>query len=84
MIDFERKARIYAEQNGIIEYSVNGTIMEYLSFYGPAEGWIYVAVELDCDKPREILREKAFGWHGWIPCWLKTETGATRYNYMEG
>ena len=85
MTEFERKALCYAEEYGIIEYSVNGSIMEYMSFYGPAEGWVYVAVELDREEPKEIIREQAFGWHGWIPYWLiKAENGGLKYNYMEG
>lgn len=85
MTEFERKALRYAEQNGIIEYAVNGSIMEYISFYGPAEGWVYVAVELDREEPKEFIREKAFGWHGWIPYWLKAQdNGGLLYNYMEG
>lgn len=85
MTDYAQKALIYAEQHGIIEYDVNGSIMEYMIFYGPAEGWVYVAVELDREEPMEIVRETAFGWHGWIPYWLmKASNGGLRYNYMEG
>lgn len=82
-MDYEKKALLYAEYHGIYEYSVNGSVMEYMTFYGPAEGWVYVAVELDREEPMEFIREPAFKWHGWIPYWLKTENG-TLYNYMEG
>lgn len=81
-MDYKQKALIRAEQLGIYEYSVNGHLMEYLSFFGQEEGWIYVVYDLETDT--EIYREKAFPWMGFIPYWLKTDGGATRYNYMEG
>lgn len=81
-MSYAEKALQYAEQNGIYEYGVNGHLMEYLSFYGQEEGWLYVVIDLE--SMSEIYREKAFPWMGFIPYWLKTETGATRYNYMEG
>ena len=84
MNEFEQKALRYAEEHGIIEYGVTGSVMEYLSFYGPEEGWVYVAVELDRPEPKEFLRKPAFPWLGWIPYWLKAENGGLKYNYMEG
>ena len=81
-MDYKQKALLRAEQIGVSEYSVNSHIMEYLSFFGQEEGWIYVVYDLETDT--EIYREKAFPWMGFIPYWLKTESGATRYNYMEG
>ncbi len=80
-MDYEQKALIRAEKIGIYEYSVNGHIMEYISFFGE-EGWWYIVYDLEDD--REIYRELAFPWMGFIPYWLKSETGATRYNYMKG
>lgn len=81
-MDYKHKALLRAEQLGIYEYSVNGHLMEYLSFFGQEEGWIYVVYDLETNT--EIYRGKAFPWLGFIPYWLKTESGATRYNYMEG
>lgn len=81
-MSYAEKALRYAENYGIIEYAVNGSIMEYLSFYGQDEGWWYIAIDLE--SMREIYREKAFPWLGWIPYWLKAENGGLKYNYMEG
>jgi len=55
--------------------------MEYLSFFS-GEGWYYVIYDLDEEK--ETYRELAFPWNGFTPYWLKTETGADRYNYSVG
>ena len=82
MTEFEQKALHYAEEHGIIEYGVNGHLMEYLSFYGQEEGWWYVIIDLE--SMREIYRGQAFPWMGFIPYWLKAENGGLRYNYMEG
>ena len=82
MTEVERKALRYAEQNGIIEYGVNGSVMEYLTFYGQDEGWWYIAIDLE--SMREIYRGQAFQWLGFIPYWLKSENGGLKYNYMEG
>ncbi len=82
MTDYNEKALRRAEQIGVYEYNVNGHLMEYLSFFGQNEGWYYIVYDLEADT--EIYRDKAFPWLGFIPYWLKTETGATRYNYMEG
>lgn len=82
-MDYKQKALRYAEQHGIIEYSVSGHIMEYLTFYGQDEGWWYIAIDLE--SMRGIYRGKAFPWMGWIPEFLKDpETGATKYNYYCG
>ena len=82
MTDYNEKALHRAENIGVYEYNVNGHLMEYLSFFGQNEGWIYVVYDLESDT--EIYRETAFPWLGFVPYWLKTATGATRYNYMEG
>lgn len=77
------KALIYAEQIGVYEYSVSGTIMEYWSFYGQNEGWIFVRYDLASGA--EIFRGGNIPWQGFIPAFLKDPvTGATRYNYMVG
>lgn len=33
-VDYEQKALLYAEKYGIIEYNVNGNIMEYYEIIG--------------------------------------------------
>lgn len=82
-MSYAEKALRYAENHGIIEYGVNGSVMEYLSFYGQDEGWWYIAIDLE--SMREIYRGKAFPWLGWIPYWLKAQdNGGLLYNYMEG
>lgn len=81
--DWNNKALLYAEKIGIYEYSVSGTIMEYWSFFGQNEGWIFVRYDLE--KGKEIFRGANIPWMGYIPEFLKdTETGATRYNYCCG
>jgi len=77
-----QRALIHAEYIGVYEYSVSGTIMEYWSFYGQNEGWFFVRYDLQAG--REIFRGANIPWMGFIPEFLKTETGATRYNYMCG
>lgn len=83
MIDWNHKALCHAEQIGIYEYEVSGTVMEYWSFFGPAEGWIFVRYDLALNA--EIFRGAQIPWQGFIPAFLKDPvTGATRYNYMVG
>jgi len=82
MTEYQEKALTFAENHGIIEYDVNGHLMEYLSFYGQDEGWWYVVVDLE--SMREIHRAQAFPWLGFVPYWLKAPNGGLRYNYMEG
>lgn len=84
MPEFKQKALIYCEQHGIIEHAVNGHLLEYLSFYGSEEGWVYVVVNLAEAEPREIYRKQAFPWMGFIPYFLKGKHGGTEYNYYEG
>lgn len=82
-----QKALSYAEKIGIYEYKLNGNIMEYWSFYGE-EGWYFIRYDLHADK--EIFRGANIPWdkelpRGMaVPAFLKTESGATLYNYMEG
>ena len=81
--DWNHKALLYAEKIGIYEYAVSGTIMEYWSFYGESEGWIYV--QYDLAEEKEIFRGGNIPWSGFIPERLKDPgTGAPRYNYMCG
>lgn len=69
----------------MIEYKVNGNLMEYWSFYGQ-EGWRFVRYDLD--KKVEVFRGAAIPWdanlENPIPAFLRTETGATLYNYLCG
>lgn len=78
----EKQALIYAEQIGIYEYEVNGDWMEWFSFYH-GEGWYFVRRNLlDGDERRELAIE----WSELLPVpkFLKTESGATKYNYNVG
>lgn len=79
--DYENKAIRHAEKIGVYEFKVHGNVMEYLSFFS-GEGWYYIIYDLDEEK--ETYRELAFPWNGFTPYWLKTETGADRYNYCVG
>lgn len=46
MSGYEHKALCYAEQIGVIEYSVNGKWIEYWSFF-PGEGFRFIQRNLD-------------------------------------
>lgn len=73
----------YAEEIGVYEYRVNGCLMEYWSYYG-SEGWYFVRYDLVNKK--EVFRGANIPWDPnlGIPAFLKTDSGATLYNYMEG
>ena len=79
--ELEHKALVRAEEIGVIEYKVNGSLMEYWSFYG-SEGWYFIRYDLELEK--EVFRGANIPWNGVIPAFLMTKTGATLYNYMEG
>lgn len=81
--DWEHAALVRAESIGVYEYYVNGKFMEYWSFYG-SEGWYFVRYDLE--KGEETFRGANIPWDddAKIPAFLTTETGATKYNYMEG
>lgn len=81
--DWEKEALRRAEATGVYEYYVNGKYMEYWSFYG-REGWYFVRYDLEAGK--EVFRGANIPWddEAQIPSFLKTEDGATKYNYMEG
>ena len=82
-MDWATKALIYAEQIGIYEYAISGTIIQYWSFYGQNEGWLFI--QYDLAEEKEIFRGANIPWMGYIPEFLKDPvTGATRYNYMCG
>ena len=66
------------------EYAVNDRFMEYWSFFGKGEGWYFVGYDLGREK--EVFRGANIPWddEAQIPAFLKTEDGATKYNYLEG
>lgn len=82
--DWQREALVHAKTIGVYEYEVNGKYMEYWSFYGQGEGWYFVRYDLEAGK--EAFRGANIPWDdtAGIPAFLRTEDGATRYNYMEG
>ena len=83
--DLEHKALIRAEALGVIEYKVNGTMMEYWSFYG-SEGWYFIRYDLELDK--EVFRGANIPWDGSlsnpVPAFLVADGGGLMYNYMQG
>lgn len=78
---WEHLALKYAESIGVYEYEVNDHFMEYWSFYGN-EGWYFIRYDLEACK--EVFRGANIPWEGLIPRFLLTESGATKYNYLEG
>lgn len=84
MSDYEEKALRYAEKLGIYEYSVNGHIMQWWTFWGYGEGWVQKSFDLDSEDGTEFVTGH-IDWLGFIPeCLKNPETGATKYNYMVG
>lgn len=83
---YEKKALLRAEQIGVTEYQVNGSIMEYWSFFGQSEGWYFIRYDLKAE--REIFRGANIPWDARvrhpIPMFLRTYTGALKYNYIFG
>lgn len=83
---YETKAIRYAEEHGIVEYEVNGYMMEYWTFYGKHDGWRFVRVDLDSGK--EAFRGADIPWDSRmtdpIPKFMKNDKGWLKYNYMEG
>lgn len=77
------KALRYAETVGIIEYQVNGNLMEYWSFFG-GEGWYFI--RRDLDQGKDVFRGAhiPFVPEMGIPSFLKTDNGALLYNYNIG
>jgi hypothetical protein len=68
----------------VYEYAVNDRFMEYWSFFGKGEGWYFVRYDLGREK--EVFRGANIPWddEAQVPAFLKTEDGATKYNYIEG
>ena len=83
---YELEALKHAEEIGVLEWKVNGNIMEYWSFFGQGEGWYFVRHDLD--KKKDVFRGANIPWDSSlpqpIPAFLMTERGATLYNYMQG
>ena len=83
--DYDLEALKHAEEIGVIEYRVNGNLMEYWSFFG-SEGWYFIRYDLD--KKKDIFRGANIPWDSSlpqpIPAFLMTESGSTLYNYMQG
>jgi hypothetical protein len=77
------KALRYAETVGIIEYQVNGNLMEYWSFFS-GEGWYFI--RRDLDKEEDVFRGAHIPFipEMGVPSFLKTNGGATLYNYNIG
>ena len=82
--DWRREAIRRAELIGVYEYAVNGRFMEYWSFFGTGEGWYFIRYDLE--RGKEVFRGANIPWddEARIPAFLKTEDGATKYNYLEG
>ena len=82
--DWKDEALRRAELIGVYEYAVNGRFMEYWSFFGKGEGWYFVRYDLG--RGKEVFRGANIPWddEAQIPAFLKTEDGATKYNYLEG
>ena len=81
--EFEQKALVHAEKIGVYEYKVNGSLMEYWSFYG-REGWYFIRYDLENEK--EVFRGANIPWDeslkDRVPAFLYN--GGTLYNYMQG
>ena len=82
---YDQEALKHAEEIGVIEYRVNGNLMEYWSFFG-SEGWYFIRYDLD--KKKDIFRGANIPLDSSlpqpIPAFLMTECGSTLYNYMQG
>lgn len=82
-MDYKEKALRYAEDHGIYEYQVNEKYMEYWSLYD--EGFYFYRVNLDTLGCMQVCHLE---WHKEdgipVPAFLKTKSGATKYNYFCG
>lgn len=83
--ELEHKALLRAEEIGVIEYMVNGNLMEYWSFFG-SEGWYFIRYDLDLGK--EVFRGANIPWDpslvSPVPAFLVAKGGGLLYNYMQG
>lgn len=79
--DYSRSALIYAENNGVYEYSVSGNRMEYWSLYD--DGFFRYRVNLDTSAKEEVDH---IDWQPGdeIPPFLLSQKGYPLYNYFEG
>lgn len=80
---WENMAIKYAEEVGVYEYWLNGSLMEYWTFYG-SEGWYFVRYDLAIKK--EVFRGANIPWDPklGIPKFLHPDNRGTLYNYMQG
>lgn len=82
-MDYKEEALRYAEDHGIYEYKVNEKYIEYWSMY--EDGFYFVRVNLDTEESLLVCHIE---WHKEdgipVPAFLKTESGATKYNYFCG
>lgn len=82
---YEEKALNRAEEFGIVEYEVNGNLMEYWSFYD-GEGWYFVRYDLDMKV--EVFRGANIPFYNSlgtpIPAFLVSPRGGLLYNYNIG
>ena len=83
--DYGEKALRRADEKGIIEYTVNGNLMEYWSFYD-GEGWYFVRYDLD--REEEVFRGANIPFRPSlkipIPAFLRAPSGGLLYNYNIG
>ena len=79
--DYSRSALIYAEHNGIYEYTVTGRSMEYWSLYD--DGFFRYRVNLDTETREEV---EHIDWQPGdeVPPFLLSLKGYPLYNYFEG
>ena len=80
-----RLALFHAEKIGITEYVLNDDWMEYWSFF-PGEGFRFIRYNV---QDGTEYRDGFIPWNGKndnrpVPAFLKTEDGATLYNYNCG
>ena len=85
VIDYESRALVHAEEIGVIEYKVNGSYMEYWSFFGN-EGFYFVRHDLDSGE--DVFRGANIPWDGSlsnpVPAFLVADGGGLLYNYLQG
>lgn len=83
MNNYKELAIRYAEQHGFYEFLRNDHYIEYWSLY--EDGFHFFRVDLITEERTEVCNIE---WHEEdgipVPAFLKTATGATKYNYFCG
>lgn len=83
--EYDELALKRAEEIGVIEYAVNGNLMEYWSFF-EGEGWYFIRYDLDAKM--EVFRGANIPFHKTfpkpIPAFLMSKNGGCLYNYNVG